>query len=352
MHTPFTALHIAFAGTPEFAAVALRAILQAGFSVGLVLTQPDRPAGRGMKLGPSPVKAVALEHRIATLQPESLRKGPLAEQALTALRTGAAGTPFNVLVVAAYGLILPQEVLNIPQHGCLNIHASLLPRWRGAAPIHRCLEAGDTHTGVDIMRMEAGLDTGPVCLEKRLAIAPTDTTATLHDALATLGGQAIVEALHTLQHGDLTGGLVFKPQAAEGITYAHKVLKAEAAINWQQPAQVLHRKLRAFDPFPGCHTLFNGSGSNGSGHQGELLKCFAPRLQSSAEAAAFAQTGRAAQAGQLLAVTPEGVWVQCADTPLLVQTLQRPGARRTPAQQVACALGMKPGLVLAGGQDA
>ena len=220
-------LRVAFAGTPEFAARALEAILAAGYEVPLVLTQPDRPAGRGMKLTPSAVKKLALERGIEVDQPEKLRT---EEQ-----RARLAACAPDLLVVAAYGLILPTAVLELPRLGCLNIHASLLPRWRGAAPIQRAIEAGDAETGITIMQMDEGLDTGDMLLVDRLPIGPRDSTARLHDALAALGGRLIVEAL------ELTacGGLTRTPQPAEGVTYAHKIDKHEATLDWAQPAAVL-----------------------------------------------------------------------------------------------------------------
>ncbi|HET8870428.1 MAG TPA: methionyl-tRNA formyltransferase, partial [Aquabacterium sp.] len=210
-------MKVAFAGTPEFAAEALQAILRAGFSVPLVLTQPDRPAGRGMKLQASPVKQLAQTHQIAVSQPTSLKlDGKYPDEARAAQAALMAAQP-DVMVVAAYGLILPQWVLDLPRLGCLNIHGSLLPRWRGAAPIHRAIEAGDTETGITNMQMDAGLDTGDMLLIERETIRADDTTATLHDRLAQLGGRLIVEALELAA----CGGLKATPQPADGITYAH-----------------------------------------------------------------------------------------------------------------------------------
>jgi methionyl-tRNA formyltransferase len=218
-------MRIVFAGTPEFAASALAALLAAGHQVVLVLTQPDRPAGRGLKLQPSPVKALALQHGLALAQPRSLRldgKYPdEARAAQAALQQAAA----DVMVVAAYGLILPQWVLDLPPRGCLNIHASLLPRWRGAAPIHRAIEAGDTLTGITLMQMDAGLDTGDMLLVAPEPIRPDDTTASLHDRLAALGARLVVDGL-------AAPALVRRPQPAEGVTYAHKIAKAESTIDW------------------------------------------------------------------------------------------------------------------------
>jgi methionyl-tRNA formyltransferase len=241
-------MRIAFAGTPEFARVALDALHAAGHEVVRVLTQPDRPAGRGLKLQPSPVKQFALAHGLPLAQPRSLRlDGKFPDEAAAAQALLQADAP-ACLVVAAYGLILPRWVLALPRHGCINIHGSLLPRWRGAAPIQRAIEAGDTETGTTIMQMDEGLDTGAMLLAEPLAIGPGDTSATLHDRLAAQGARLITEALARLQ----AGSLVATPQPAEGATYAHKIDKAEASLDWRQPAAVLERRIRAFDPAPGC----------------------------------------------------------------------------------------------------
>jgi methionyl-tRNA formyltransferase len=296
-------MRLAFAGTPEFASVALQALLDAGHEVVLVLTQPDRPAGRGLKLQPSPVKQLALAHGLPLAQPRSLRlDGKFPEDAASARQTIAQAAP-DVMVVAAYGLILPSWTLELPVHGCLNIHGSLLPRWRGAAPIHRAIEAGDGTTGITIMQMDAGLDTGAILLAQSEPIADDDTTALLHDRLAALGGQLVVRALQQLAQGTL----VAQPQPAEGVTYAHKVDKAEAAVNWQLSAATLERRLRAFDPFPGCTAvlaglpvkLWRGRVVPGQGQPGQLLPQTAPRLV-----------------------------VACADQALEVLELQVPGGRR------------------------
>ena len=293
-------MRIAFAGTPEFAAVALRAILAAGFDVPLVLTQPDRPAGRGMQLQPSAVKQVALEHGIAVDQPERLRT---PEQQAALVACGA-----DVLVVAAYGLILPQAVLDLPRLGCLNIHGSLLPRWRGAAPIHRAIEAGDTETGITIMQMEAGLDTGPMLLKRAIPILPTDSTGSLHDKLAVLGGEMIVEALRALENGPLPATI----QPEEGVTYAHKIDKAESQLDFCQPASVLARKLRAFDPFPGGAANINGA----------TLKLWAGEA-----------TQGMGEPGTVLAADAAGVVVACGEGALRLTVLQKPGSKRLPASE-------------------
>ncbi|MET0311134.1 MAG: methionyl-tRNA formyltransferase, partial [Burkholderiaceae bacterium] len=247
-------MRVIFAGTPEFSRAALERLHAAGFEIPLVLTQPDRPAGRGMKLQASPVKSFALEKNIPVAQPRSLRlEGKYPEDAAAA-REAIAAAGADVMVVAAYGLILPQWVLDAPRLGCLNIHASLLPRWRGAAPIHRAIEEGDAETGITIMQMDAGLDTGDMLVTEKLAIRDSDTTASLHDRLAVLGGRLIVEALEIAA----CGGFTPVKQPAEGATYAHKIEKAEAAIDWTQPAAVIARRIRAFDPFPGASSEVDG----------------------------------------------------------------------------------------------
>ena len=274
------ALRVGFAGTPEFAAVALRALLAAGLPVPLVLSQPDRPAGRGMKLQASPVKQCALAHGIPVAQPRSLRLDGKFPDDAAAARQALQAADLDVLVVAAYGLILPPWVLQTPRRGCLNIHGSLLPRWRGAAPIHRAIEAGDTATGITIMQMDAGLDTGPMLLWQAQPIAADDTTASLHDTLAALGGRLVVQALNTLD------SLRPVPQPDAGVTYAHKIEKAEGAIDWQLPAVQIERRVRAFDPFPGCSCMLAGEPVKlwraavvpGQGAPGTVLEAGAGRL--------------------------------------------------------------------------
>ncbi len=306
---PLTALRVAFAGTPEFARVALEAIHAAGCVVPLVLTQPDRPAGRGMKLQASPVKQFALDHGIPVSQPRSLRlDGKYPDEAGAGRAALEAARP-DVLVVAAYGLILPAWVLQLPRLGCLNIHASLLPRWRGAAPIHRAIEAGDAETGVVIMQMDEGLDTGDMLLTGRLPIAPEDTTATLHDRLATLGGGLVLDALDLAAEGRLAP----VPQPAEGITYAHKIEKAEAAIDWSLPAEVIARRVRAFDPFPGASSALGT----------EVVKVW--------RAQALAQDAAGAVPGQVLSADAAGVRIACGQGQLLATELQRAGGKRLPA---------------------
>jgi methionyl-tRNA formyltransferase len=312
-------MRLAFAGTPEFAEVALARLHAAGFDVALALTQPDRPAGRGLKLNPSPVKAFAEARGIAVAQPRSLRldgKYPadaaLAREALLAAR-------IDVMVVAAYGLILPQWVLDLPPRGCLNIHGSLLPRWRGAAPIHRAIEAGDAHTGITIMQMDAGLDTGDMLLAEAVDIAPDDTTASLHDRLATLGGRLIVEALELAA----CGGLKLTPQPAEGVSYAQKIDKAEAAVDWALPAVTIERRIRAFNPFPGAVAQLGG----------ELIKLWRAQVVVAASGAP----------GTVLAVTDGGITVACGSAALQLTELQRPGGKRLSAHQFLQGKPLQPG---------
>lgn len=301
-------MRLAFAGTPEFAEVALARLHAAGFDIPLVLTQPDRPAGRGLKLNPSPVKATAQAHGMAVTQPRSLRlDGRYPDDAAQA-REALLSAQIDVMVVAAYGLILPQWVLDLPSRGCLNIHASLLPRWRGAAPIHRAIEAGDARTGITIMQMDAGLDTGDMLLTESVAIASDETTASLHDRLAALGGRLIVEALELAA----CGGLKPTPQPTEGVTYAHKIDKAEAAVDWSLPASTIERRIRAFDPFPGASGLLSG----------EVIKLWRAQV-----------VNASGTPGTVLAITDDGITVACGDGALQLTELQRPGGRRLPARQ-------------------
>ncbi|MCE1240993.1 MAG: methionyl-tRNA formyltransferase [Azonexaceae bacterium] len=292
-------MKLIFAGTPAFAAQALAAIVAAGHEVALVLTQPDRPAGRGMNLQPSAVKQVALAHGIEVFQPTTL-KDPEAQARLAEIGAEA-------MVVAAYGLILPQAVLDLPAFGCLNIHASLLPRWRGAAPIQRALLAGDAQTGVCIMQMEAGLDTGPVLMREAFPIAGDDTTASLHDKLAACGARLIVDALAGLP-------LPAEVQPADGVTYAHKIEKAEALIDWSKSAAEIDRHIRAFNPFPGAQAVFGG----------QTVKLWAARP------VADATSG---EIGQILAVDRKEILICCGDGALAVSELQKAGGKRLPVQQ-------------------
>jgi len=301
-------MKLVFAGTPEFAAVALRSLLEAGFEVPLVLTQPDRPAGRGMQLQASSVKQVALAHGIEVLQPLSLRmdaKDPERAAQARAAHERLLATDYDVMVVAAYGLILPRSTLELKP--CINIHGSILPRWRGAAPIHRAIEAGDLETGVTIMEMEEGLDTGPMLLMERIAIEESDTTGSLHDKLAALGGRMIVEALREMA----AGRLVAVPQPEEGVTYAAKIGKEEARLDWSLPAVELARKVRAFNPFPGAAgqagantvKIWNARAVEGSGRHGQVLSADGQR----------------------------GIVVACGTGALQLLELQKPGGKRLAA---------------------
>jgi len=312
-----------FAGTPEFARAALERLHAAGFRIPLVLTQPDRPAGRGMKLHASPVKQFAQKNGISVAQPRSLRLDGKFPEDAAAAKEAIDAAQADVMVVAAYGLILPQWVLDTPRLGCLNIHASLLPRWRGAAPIHRAIEAGDDQTGVTIMQMDAGLDTGAMLLREAMPIAADDTTGTLHDKLAALGARLIVEALELAA----CGGLKPVAQPQEGITYAHKIEKAEAAIDWSQPAVTIARRIRAFDPFPGASGTVAG----------EVVKLWA--------ADALADTVGGNAPGLIEAVSPQGLLVRCGSGTLRVTQLQRAGGKRLPVADFLRGFELKPGMV-------
>jgi methionyl-tRNA formyltransferase len=304
-------MKIIFAGTPEFAAVALQALHEAGFEIPLVLTQPDRPAGRGMQLHASPVKQFALAHDIPVAQPVSLRMNGKYPEAAKEAHELLRATPHDVMVVAAYGLILPRSVLDMPKYGCINIHASLLPRWRGAAPIHRSIEAGDAETGVTIMQMEEGLDTGPMLSMERLPIATDDTTGSLHDKLAALGSKMIVEAMRKLEQG----GLSSTPQPDEGANYAAKITKEEAALDFSQSAESIARKIRAFNPFPGASASFNGV----------AVKLWRANA---------VQTAPGVAPGQVIAAGAQtDVIVACGEGALRVTELQKPGGKRLPAAE-------------------
>ena len=307
-------MKVIFAGTPDFAAQALRAIAAAGFEILLVLTQPDRPKGRGMQLQASPVKQAALELGLTIAQPASLRH----EEAQALLRAQNA----DVMVVAAYGLILPQAVLDTPAHGCLNIHASLLPRWRGAAPIQRAIEAGDAETGVCIMQMDAGLDTGAVVSTHRYTIKNTDTATDVHDALAILGAQAIVA---DLQHLKQTGRLKANPQPQAGITYAQKLSKEEAKIDWNQPALVIERKIRAFNPVPGAWVEY----------QGKPLKIWRAEV-----------VNQSGNAGEVSAIYSDGLIVACGEGALKITELQPAGSKRMPIAAFAAGRHIEKGTPL------
>lgn len=309
-------MRIVFAGTPEFAVPCLRAAASKG-EVVAVYTQPDRPAGRGRGLTPSPVKLEAVQRGIPVYQPENFRSAE-SRAALRALEP-------DVMIVVAYGLILPQSVLDIPEHGCWNVHASLLPRWRGAAPIHRAIEAGDAESGVTIMRMDVGLDTGDMLLVERLPIAADDTTGTLHDKLAAVGGRLIVEALKLAA----CGGLRRTPQAAEGVTYAHKIEKQEAQLDWAQPAAVIARRIRAFNPFPGAATTL----------QGDSIKLWQAELVEAGR-----DSGQAP--GTVLAADSGGIVVQCGPGLLRLTELQRAGGKRLLAAEFLRGQALAAGTVL------
>ncbi len=318
-------MRLIFAGTPEFAQVALAQLHAAGFDIALVLTQPDRPAGRGLKLNASAVKQWAEAHHIPVAQPRSLRLDGKYPEEAAAARQAIEAANADAMVVAAYGLILPQWVLDTPRFGCLNIHASLLPCWRGAAPIHRAIEAGDPETGITIMQMDAGLDTGDMLLVEKLAIAARDTTGTLHDRLAALGGQMIVQALQRLDEG----GLIATPQPESGISYAHKIAKSEAQIDWQQPASTIERRMRAFNPAPGLVTTLDGL----------PLKLFSSEIDSCLRTSDKPY-------GTILRVDDDGVAVQCGEGVLRLTELQRTGGKRLPVAEFLRGSAVLPGAQL------
>lgn len=287
-------MRIVFAGTPEFAAQHLQALLDTNRQVVAVYTQPDRPAGRGQKLMPSPVKQLALQHGIAVYQPQTLRD-PAAQAEL-------AGLQGDLMVVVAYGLILPQAVLDMPRLGCINSHASLLPRWRGAAPIQRAVEAGDAESGVTVMQMEAGLDTGPMLLKVSTPITADDTGGSLHDRLAELGSSAVVEAVAALEAGSLKGEV----QDDSLATYAHKLNKDEARLDWSRPAVELERLIRAFHPWPICHSSLDEA----------AVKIHGARL-----------TDEQGEPGQIIGAGKDGLQVACGAGSLLITRLQLPGGK-------------------------
>jgi methionyl-tRNA formyltransferase len=314
-------LRVAFAGTPAFAVPALRALAAVHEVVG-VLTQPDRPAGRGRALTASPVKQLALERGLPVAQPVRLR-GPASELAAT-LAQLRAWQP-DAMVVVAYGLILPREVLELPRLGCLNIHASLLPRWRGAAPIQRAILAGDVETGVSIMQMDEGLDTGGVLCRERVLIGPECTAAALHDVLAEVGARQILVALEGLAEGRLTA----VPQPAEGVTYAEKLSKAEAGIDWTRAAHEIDRQVRAFNPWPTAQTTLDG----------EQVKLWRSRVA----AEPLEGVPQVATPGTLLGLKGDALQVQCGSGVLEVLELQRAGRKAVPARDFVNALKAAPG---------
>ena len=305
-------MRLAFAGTPAFAESALRALLEAGHEIALVLTQPDRPAGRGLTPRPSAVKALALERGLPLAQPGTLKSNLVVE----AFRA----TQARVMAVAAYGLILPPALLELFEFGCINIHASLLPRWRGAAPIQRALLAGDTETGISIMRMEAGLDTGPVYLRQKVQIETDDTAGSLHDKLATLGGLCIVRALAALEAGQIHA----VPQSDQGVSYAHKIEKHEAIIDWCHPAMLIERQVRAFNPSPVTSTSWRG----------ERLRVWRAR--------AVQEDGTPGR----IEGTDGGILVGCGSGTLLIQELQRAGGKPMSAADFLRGVVLAPGEIL------
>lgn len=304
---------IAFAGTPEFAARALDALIGFDCDIPLVLTQPDRPSGRGMKLVPGPVKQRALAHGLALAQPETLKTAEL--------RAPLVAAEPDLLVVVAYGLLLPRAVLDIPRLGCINIHASLLPRWRGAAPIQRAIEAGDRQTGITLMQMDEGLDTGPMLAESRVDILDTDSAATLHDKLAASGARLLLDTLPAL----LAGRIAACAQPADGACYAAKIGKVEAALDFRRPAIELDRAIRAFDPFPGAVMTVDGM----------PVKLWRASAQ-----------GEPGVPGRIMRVDEQGVWIGCGAGSLCVTELQKAGGRRLPVAEFLR------GHALAAGQQA
>ena len=306
-----TALRVAFAGTPEFARTALAALLNSRHEVVGVFTRPDAPRGRGQKLSASPVKSAALAAGVSVAEPQALGAAAVAE--LSSWRP-------DVLVVVAYGRILPLAMLEAAPLGSLNIHASLLPRWRGAAPIQRALLAGDTATGVSILRMAVGLDTGPILLQSGLAIGPQDTSGSLHAALAALGARALLEALDGLASGTLHA----TPQSQDGASYAHKIMKAEARIDWQKSAAEIDRQIRAFNPWPIAETQFEGT----------QLRVLAARID------ALDGAGASALPGTVTAVDSAGVHVQCGAGQIALTLVQRPGGRVVMARELAAHRGL------------
>jgi len=317
-------VRLIFAGTPEFARVALEHLQQGGHELALVLTQPDRPAGRGMKLQASSVKQYAVEHGIAVAQPRSLRLDGKYPQEAQAAKAAIEAAQADAMVVAAYGLILPQWVLETPRYGCFNIHASLLPRWRGAAPVHRAIEAGDSETAVTIMQMDAGLDTGDMLMAHTVPIEAGDTTGSLQDRLAQLGGRLMLLALQKAE----AQALKPVPQSTQGVTYAQKIEKNEAAIDWRQGAAQIAQKVRAFNPFPGASTTLNG----------ETLKIWM------AVPAAVAPPAQAPP-GTVLMVDSQGLAVAAKDSVVVITELQRPGGKRLPVAEFLRGSTVQSGMV-------
>ena len=313
-------MKIVFAGTPEFAAQAMHAIYDAGHEIVLALTQPDRRAGRGMHVQASPVKEFALQHHIPVLQPETLRRASTDSQKQAQAQAAyehLSSIEFDAMVVVAYGLILPQEILDISEmsgrHGSFNIHASLLPRWRGAAPIQRAIESGDLKTGVCIMQMDVGLDTGDTVLIADLEIARDETSTSLHDRLALLGSKLIVDVLNDLQQGK---SLARAPQVNTGITYAEKILKSEAEIDWTLSAKEIDQRIRAFNPFPGASSNLNGL----------AMKFWNSRP---VDGQAISPAG---SPGDVLGFGNDGVYIQCGEGIIEILEMQKPGGKKIDAK--------------------
>lgn len=306
-------MRIVFAGTPGFAREALLALLQAGHEISCVLAQPDRPSGRGMRLVPGPVKQAAVDAGIQVLQPRSLRLDGKYPEDAQAVRTALLAQAPDLMVVAAYGLILPRWVLDLPALGCLNIHASLLPRWRGAAPIQRAIEAGDTVTGITIMQMDAGLDTGDMLYSLERTLAPDETAASLHDKLAADGAQAMVDVVRRLQSGEKIPRI---PQPETGVCYAGKLQKSEGVLDFTLPAAVLERRIRAFDPFPGSTMVLPG--------EKQPLKVWAAQLVPPSSEVLQAAPG------EIVHMSPQGLDIMTGDGLLRITELQRAGGRRMP----------------------
>ncbi len=316
-------MRLVFAGTPEFARVALAQLHAGGHEIALVLTQPDRPAGRGLKLQPSSVKQFALEHGMALAQPRSLRLDGKYPEDAAAVRESLLAAQPEAMVVAAYGLILPQWVLDLPARGCFNIHASLLPRWRGAAPIQRAIEAGDAQTGISIMQMDAGLDTGAVLLAQATPVGANDTAGTVQDRLAEIGGQSMLRALRLASDGALAP----MPQAVDGVTYAHKIEKHEAAIDWRQGAAPITQRIRAFNPFPGASAVLHG----------ETLKIWQAEVLPGVPSDPL-------KIGLILAVAPVGIAVTAMNSIVNIRQLQRPGGKRLDVADFLRGFAVQPGM--------
>jgi methionyl-tRNA formyltransferase len=309
-------MNIIFAGTPEFAVPALAALIEAGHQIVMVLTQPDRPAGRGMQLKASPVKQLALQHHLTVFQPNSLKPAEVQAQ--------IAQSNADVMIVAAYGLIIPTTVLNMPKLGCYNIHASILPRWRGAAPIHRALLAGDTETGVTIMEVVPALDAGAMVSKGIVPITDNDTTQSLHDKLAIIGAELMVQAMQDLNKNGL---LTSEVQDESLVTYAHKLEKAEAAIDWQKSAIEISRQVRGFNPFPVATAQFKG----------ETCRIwFAKAIENDTNQTSQVNTRNIStnNAGEIISLE-NGIHIACGDGILQITELQMPGAKRQTAQQFA-----------------